>query len=154
MILDCSFSREIDEEVPGERRITNSPVLRPSLDEHLASQLPGGLVKIPGFLGQDLHSHVCLAACSSSNTKRAHEIDGRGVFTRALMAVLRGSVPNKRHLTYVELVQEVRERTIVYVGPLAHIIEYRADFRGIQWISDSCTVRCQCLSPTVSVRCW
>lgn len=112
MILDCAFSGDYNtDKCFVDRADCDNSALVVELDEELTSQIPYGLFKIPGFMGQDLSSHICLAACSS--LQPAREIHGRGVFTTALTGVLRGSIGS--HLTYSQLIYEIYNAIPEYV---------------------------------------
>ena len=119
MILDCCHSAGADRE--GEfvntqdllqgngsiRQYINPPPIPTDCDSEIISDLPRGMVKVPGFQGQDLESHVCLAACSASQKAKEDRkvFPPRGFFTKALTAVLRDSEISE--LTYLSFINKI-----------------------------------------------
>jgi hypothetical protein len=59
----------------------------------------------PGFLHTGLRSHVLLAACGAK--EQAKEVEGRGIFTKALLQVL--SSVSADTITYTDLLQRIYE---------------------------------------------
>lgn len=57
----------------------------------------------PGFLYGGLRSHVLLAACGAK--EKAKEEDGRGVFTKAFLEVLRTVAADT--VTYADLIRRI-----------------------------------------------
>jgi hypothetical protein len=57
----------------------------------------------PGFLHGGLRSHVLLAACGAK--EKAKEEQGQGVFTRALLEILRTVSANT--VTYTDLLRRI-----------------------------------------------
>ena len=77
----------------------------PSLDGAIWNRLPEdrALDVVSGFAKYGLSSHILLAACRES--EKAHEENHRGLFTGALLHVLREVETHK--LTYKDLMQRI-----------------------------------------------
>ncbi|VDB91452.1 unnamed protein product [Peniophora sp. CBMAI 1063] len=112
VILDCCFSgsgtRSIERSsVHLERgfRLDSSLSVPPSLDDEIwrGPHTSRAIDPMTGFTMSGLSSHVLLAACRE--LEQAHEIDGRGLFTSALIHALRLGEINK--LTYKGLMRRV-----------------------------------------------
>ena len=115
LILDCCHSAGADRQgnpstfsgVTNIRQYRDPPHIPSDCDSESVSSLPRGQMKVPGFQGQDLESHICLAACSSSQLAgedRTHK-PPRGYFTLALTAVFRESEISE--LTYMSAISKV-----------------------------------------------
>ena len=59
----------------------------------------------PGFLRKGLRSHVLLAACKATETAKEDPVDGRGVFTKALLKTLDAVGAEK--VSYAQLVRRI-----------------------------------------------
>ena len=84
--------------------MTEDPVPA-SLDEKIWSEVPEdrAIAVAAGFAKAGSESHVLLAACRE--TEVAHEEDGRGAFTQALLATLRSVSTDK--VTYQDIMERL-----------------------------------------------
>ena len=115
MILDCCHSAGVDRDVipltrHSPRHFQNPPSISSDYDHDIISTTYRRYTEAPGFRGQDLDSHVSLAACSSWQTAAEDTVVNppRGYFTRALTEVLRASLISE--LTYKSVIQQVADR--------------------------------------------
>ncbi|VDB92134.1 unnamed protein product [Peniophora sp. CBMAI 1063] len=103
VIFDCCHSgsgTRVSEftESRLERGFTMEEPIPASLDEGIWRSARA-IAVAAGFLNAGAHSHVLLAACKE--TEVAHEENGRGAFTSALLRTLRGVATDK--ITYKEV---------------------------------------------------
>ncbi|KAK0236293.1 caspase domain-containing protein [Armillaria nabsnona] len=109
LILDCCHSAGINRggesnDAPNmrSRQVLQPPKVSPDCDSAIWSLAPTTQA-VAGFAGTPRDSHVLLAACSRSQT--AKEVDGKGLFTRALLKVMRESSMTRGELTYTSLMR-------------------------------------------------
>ena len=112
LILDSCHSAGADRD-PSEtdvRQLLKSPPIPVDCDRDIVSKHDRGFDIAPGFQGQDLGSHVCIAACSTSQkAKEDRYVDPpRGIFTRAVTEIFRQTELSE--LTYTSLIPRVYER--------------------------------------------
>ncbi|PBL03171.1 hypothetical protein ARMGADRAFT_6380 [Armillaria gallica] len=108
LILDCCHSAGINrggDDVPNtrSRQLFKPPKISPDCDSTIRSFVPASQV-VPitsGFSGTPWDSHILLAACSRLQT--AKEVDGKGLFTHALLKVMRERHAARGELTYQSL---------------------------------------------------
>ncbi|KAK0484997.1 caspase domain-containing protein [Armillaria novae-zelandiae] len=108
LILDCCHSAGINRgggDAPNtrSRQLFKPPSMSPDCDSTIWSSVPAPQV-LPvtsGFSGTPWDSHILLAACSRLQT--AKEIDGKGLFTHALLKVMRERHAARGELTYQSL---------------------------------------------------
>ncbi|SJL10034.1 uncharacterized protein ARMOST_13416 [Armillaria ostoyae] len=111
LILDCCHSAGINRggdsnDAPNtrSRQLLQPPKVSPDCDSTIWSLAPKTQA-VAGFAGTPRDSHVLLAACSRSQT--AKEVDGKGLFTRALLKVMRERSMAKGELTYTSLMRSL-----------------------------------------------
>ena len=87
--------------------ITDPPPMPANCDDAIWSKMtPSRAASVSvGFLGQDRESHVLLAACSRNEL--AWELDGRGLFTKALLKVL--TEVGSKKLDYATLIRKLED---------------------------------------------
>ncbi|KAK0223599.1 caspase domain-containing protein [Armillaria fumosa] len=108
LILDCCHSAGINRgggDAPNtrSRQLFKPPPISPDCDSTIRRFVPASQV-VPvtsGFSGTPWDSHILLAACSRLQT--AKEVDGKGLFTHALLKVMRGRHAAQGELTYQSL---------------------------------------------------
>ncbi len=108
LILDCCHSAGINRgggDAPNtrSRQLFKPPKISPDCDSTIRSFVPTSQV-VPvasGFSGTPWDSHILLAACSRLQT--AKEVDGKGLFTQALLKVMRERNVARGELTYKSL---------------------------------------------------
>ncbi|KAK0194156.1 caspase domain-containing protein [Armillaria mellea] len=108
LILDCCHSAGINrggDDVPNarSRQLFRPPKISPDCDSTIRTSVPASQV-VPvtsGFSGTPWDSHILLAACSRLQT--AKEVDGKGLFTHALLKVIRDRHAARGELTYQSL---------------------------------------------------
>ncbi|KAK0451584.1 hypothetical protein EV421DRAFT_1044539 [Armillaria borealis] len=110
LILDCCHAAGINRgmqpaDIPNarSRRILNPPRLSASGDSTMLSRGSSGVKVTSGFSGSLWDSHVLLAACNRRQS--AWEVDGQGLFTRALLKIMRKNPING--LTYRSLMHRL-----------------------------------------------
>ncbi|KAK0223601.1 peptidase C14, caspase domain-containing protein [Armillaria fumosa] len=107
VILDCCHAAGINRGLQHpdarlrSRRILQPPQISPKCDSTITSRRSRGISS--GFSGSSWDSHIVLATCSRHQF--AWEEDGRGIFTRALLKVMRRTSP--RGLTYKSLMHRL-----------------------------------------------
>ncbi|KAK0205134.1 caspase domain-containing protein [Desarmillaria ectypa] len=110
LILDCCHAAGINREMqPADvqnaksRRILNPPKLSANCDSTTVSRGSSGVKITSGFSGSLWDSHVLLAACNRRQS--AWEVDGQGIFTRALLRIMRKNPIDE--LTYRSLIHRL-----------------------------------------------
>ncbi|KAK0194153.1 hypothetical protein F5146DRAFT_1183776, partial [Armillaria mellea] len=110
LILDCCHAAGInrgmqpaDIQNAKSRRILHPPKLSANCDSTTVSRGSSGVKITSGFSGSLWDSHVLLAACNRRQS--AWEVDGHGIFTRALLKIMEKSTINE--LTYRSLVHRL-----------------------------------------------
>jgi hypothetical protein len=78
---------------------------QPLVDEDILVEGHRGMVTAPGSEKTGLASHVLLAACSANGTAR--ETGDRGIFTQALMSLLRDPATHVHNVTYLDIVDRL-----------------------------------------------
>ncbi|PBL03172.1 hypothetical protein ARMGADRAFT_1069725 [Armillaria gallica] len=110
LILDCCHAAGInrgmqpaDIQNAKSRRILNPPKLSANCDSTMVSRGSSGVKITSGFSGSLWDSHVLLAACDRRQS--AWEVDGHGIFTRALLKIMGKNAINE--LTYRSLIHRL-----------------------------------------------
>ncbi|KAK0500063.1 caspase domain-containing protein [Armillaria luteobubalina] len=110
LILDCCHAAGInrgtqptDLQNAKSRRILSPPKLSANCDSTMVSRGSSGVKITSGFSGSLWDSHVLLAACNRRQS--AWEVDGHGIFTRALLKIM-GKTP-VNELTYRSLIHRL-----------------------------------------------
>ncbi|KAK0469386.1 caspase domain-containing protein [Desarmillaria tabescens] len=110
LILDCCHAAGInrgmqpaDVQNAKSRRILNPPKLSADCDSTMVSRGSSGVKITSGFSGSLWDSHVLLAACNRRQS--AWEVDGQGIFTRALLKIMGKNPVNE--LTYRSLIHRL-----------------------------------------------
>ena len=89
------------------RQYLNPPLIPQNCDSDIVKSGARGADQAFGFQGQDLDSHIAIAACSSEQS--AFEVPGStppcGVFTRALTTVLREKSTSQ--MSYISLISHI-----------------------------------------------
>ncbi|KAK0451478.1 caspase domain-containing protein [Armillaria borealis] len=107
VVLDCCHAAGINRGLQHpdaqlrSRRILHPPQISPKCDSTISSRRSRGITS--GFSGSSWDSHIVLAACSRHQF--AWEEDGQGIFTRALLKVMRRT-PSRR-ITYKSLMHRL-----------------------------------------------
>ncbi|PBL03180.1 hypothetical protein ARMGADRAFT_6665 [Armillaria gallica] len=107
VVLDCCHAAGINRGLQHpdarlrSRRIIHPPQISPKCDSTISSRRSRGITS--GFSGSSWDSHIVLAACSRHQP--ACEEDGQGIFTRALLKVMRRT--SLRELTYKSLMHRL-----------------------------------------------
>ncbi|KAK0484996.1 caspase domain-containing protein [Armillaria novae-zelandiae] len=107
VILDCCHAAGINRGLQHpdarlrSRRILDPPQISPKCDSIITSRRSRGISS--GFSGSSWDMHIVLAACSRHQS--AWEEDGQGIFTRALLKVMRRTSP--RGLSYKSLMHRL-----------------------------------------------
>jgi hypothetical protein len=112
VILDSSFfgsgTRGDQDEAEGQVRSIDLPsdyIVQDPFGEFLSTDADRDMVDADGHENSGLASHVLLAAASS--TEKARENRGRGIFTKALLELLRKESLAK--LTYQDVIQRLAD---------------------------------------------
>ncbi|KAK0194259.1 caspase domain-containing protein [Armillaria mellea] len=110
LILDCCHAAGLNRGMQSpdisnarSRRILNPPKLSASCDSTMLSRGSSGVKVTSGFSGSLWDSHVLLAACNRRQS--AWEVDGQGIFTKALLKIMRKSPISE--LTYRSLMHRL-----------------------------------------------
>ncbi|KAK0205135.1 caspase domain-containing protein [Desarmillaria ectypa] len=109
VVLDCCHAAGINRGMQRpdarlrSRQILHPPQVSPNYDSTISSRRSRGLSVTSGFSGSPWDSHIVLAACSRHQS--AFEEDGQGIFTRALLKVMRRTP--SRGLTYKSLIHRL-----------------------------------------------
>ncbi|PBK76068.1 hypothetical protein ARMSODRAFT_950445 [Armillaria solidipes] len=107
VVLDCCHAAGINRGLQHpdaqlrSRRILHPPQISPKCDSTISSRRSRGITS--GFSGSSWDSHIVLAACSRHQS--AWEEDGQGIFTRALLKVMRRTP--SRGITYKSLMHRL-----------------------------------------------
>ncbi|KAK0194157.1 caspase domain-containing protein [Armillaria mellea] len=106
VVLDCCHAAGINRGLqhPAQlrsRRILHPPQISPKCDSAIFSRRSRGIIS--SFSSSSWDSHIVLAACSRHQP--AWEEDGQGIFTRALLKVMRRTP--SRGLTYKSLMHRL-----------------------------------------------
>ena len=114
MILDSCHSggasrdfELLNSEVYRIREFLELPSIPLDCDSDIVRSETRGASQTAGFQGQDLDSHIAIAACSSNQSaaEDSSSVPIRGVFTRAFTAVLREK--NISEMTYKSLISHI-----------------------------------------------
>ncbi|KAK0500061.1 caspase domain-containing protein [Armillaria luteobubalina] len=122
LILDCCHSAGInrgggDASNTRSRQLFKPPPISPDCDSNIWSIVPASQVVAvtSGFSGTPWDSHILLAACSRLQT--AKEVDGKGLFTHALLKVMRERHAAQGELTYQSLMHCLDMPLLVHQRP-------------------------------------
>jgi len=90
------------------RQYLNPPPIPQDCDSDIVISEARAAKQAPGFQGQDLDSHVAIAACSSLQSAFENRDSGRsrGIFTQALTTVLREKGATSE-MTYISLISHI-----------------------------------------------